>query len=160
MKHFTFAGLSILVLTCMASSFLWTNDAQPTLAHCQVPCGIFDDPARVAELREDAGTIAKAMDQISLLSGQHDAQSANQAARWIVTKEHHASHIIEVVSEYFLAQRVKPVARGDDGMRPYARSLMDHHAVIVAAMKAKQNTDKSFADALAQAIEAMGEHYK
>ena len=160
MKHFTYAGLSILVLSGLASTFLWTNSTQPTLAHCQVPCGIYDDPARVARLGEDAATISKAVDQINLLSGQHDAQAFNQAARWVATKELHASHIIEVVSEYFLAQKVKPVARGGDGFRDYARSLMDHHAVIVAAMKTKQNSDKSFANGLVQAIEAMGAHYK
>ena len=29
--------------------------------HCQVPCGIFDDPMRVAMLKEDTATITKAM---------------------------------------------------------------------------------------------------
>jgi hypothetical protein len=24
-------------------------------SHCQVPCGIFDDPVRVTQLKEDAG---------------------------------------------------------------------------------------------------------
>ena len=32
--------------------------------HCQVPCGIFNDPARVAQLKEDATTIRKAMVQV------------------------------------------------------------------------------------------------
>ena len=48
--------------------------------HCQVPCGIFDDPARVSELKEDAATIRKAMVQIAEL-GSGDAQSFNQVRR-------------------------------------------------------------------------------
>ena len=36
-------------------------------SHCQVPCGIFDDPARVAALKEDAATVRKAMVQINEL---------------------------------------------------------------------------------------------
>lgn len=35
--------------------------------HCQVPCGIFDDPARVEALKEDAATVRKAMVQIAEL---------------------------------------------------------------------------------------------
>merc|ERR1711939_240261 len=35
--------------------------------HCQVPCGIFDDPRMVAEIREDCATIRKAMVQINEL---------------------------------------------------------------------------------------------
>merc|ERR1712144_124040 len=38
--------------------------------HCQVPCGIFDDPKLVAEVREAVATINKAMVQINELAGQ------------------------------------------------------------------------------------------
>ena len=34
-------------------------------SHCQVPCGIFDDKARVSALKEDCATITKAMNQVS-----------------------------------------------------------------------------------------------
>ena len=79
-------------------------------AHCQVPCGIYDDPARFQGLLEDTKTIDKAIKSIADLSGKQDAESLNQLTRWINTKEDHASHIIKVVSEYFLTQKVKPVA--------------------------------------------------
>ena len=36
--------------------------------HCQVPCGIFDDPMIVAEIRQACATIRKAMVQINELS--------------------------------------------------------------------------------------------
>ena len=48
-----------------------------TRAHCQVPCGIFDDPAKVSELKQDAATIRKAMVQTNEL-GTKDALSLNQ----------------------------------------------------------------------------------
>ena len=38
--------------------------------HCQVPCGIFDDPKLVSELREACATIEKAMAQITELYGK------------------------------------------------------------------------------------------
>ena len=78
------------------------------LAHCQVPCGIYDDAARIAQIREDITTIEKATHKIAALAGQSDAESQNQLVRWINTKEEHASHIIEIVSEYFLTQKIKP----------------------------------------------------
>ncbi len=46
-------------------------------SHCQVPCGIFDDPARVEALKEDAATVRKAMVQINEL-GTGSALSLNQ----------------------------------------------------------------------------------
>ncbi len=115
----------------------------PTLAaaHCQIPCGIYDDAARVARMYEDAATIEKAMVQMQNLAGKADPQSANQMARWITVKEEHASNIQTIVAEYFLAQKVKPVAGDDEAYGNYLAKLADHHLVMVAAMKAKQGTD-------------------
>ena len=48
-------------------------------SHCQVPCGIFDDPVRVALLKEDAATVRKAMVQINELAEKPaDALALNQ----------------------------------------------------------------------------------
>ena len=60
--------------------------------HCQVPCGIFDDPVRVTLMKEHAATCRKAMAQIKLLSssGHVDAQSLNQVSRWVTVKEESA----------------------------------------------------------------------
>lgn len=157
MKHFTVATLSVLL--GIIGFYVWTQSANTASAHCQVPCGIYDDDARIAQLQEDSVTIGKAIVQINLLSKNKDAKSVNQATRWIVTKEQHASHIIQVVSEYFLTQKVKPVASGSDGYDAYLKKLADHHAVMVAAMKAKQNTDKASVDALNQAIGTLSHHY-
>ena len=129
-------------------------------AHCQVPCGIYDDPARINGLREDATTIAKAIANINQLAGSHDANAFNQAARWVATKEDHASHIITVVAEYFLTQKVKPAAPGSDGYDDYLKSLADHHAVMVAAMKTKQSSRTDTVEDLAAAIEKLARHYK
>jgi hypothetical protein len=133
--------------------------AGPALSHCQVPCGIYDNPARIAALKEDAATIAKAIAQIAELSGKHDAQAFNQAARWTATKEAHASHIIQTVSEYFLTQVVKPVAAGADERAAYLETLAACHAVMVAAMKTKQQCDPAAAAALDKAIAALDERW-
>jgi nickel superoxide dismutase len=128
-------------------------------AHCQVPCGIYDDAARVARMYEDAATIEKAMVQMQDLAGKGDAQSANQLTRWINTKEAHAANIITTVAEYFLTQKVKPVAAGAEGYDAYLAKLADHHLVMAAAMKAKQKSDPEVVAALRAALDLMGKHY-
>lgn len=74
--------------------------------HCQVPCGIYDDSARVSALFEDATTISKSMNEINLIHQKEElsALDYNQLVRWIQTKENHASNIITVSAEYFLVQ--------------------------------------------------------
>jgi len=128
-------------------------------AHCQVPCGIYDDPARVTAMHEDAKTIEKAVAQINELAGRKDAQSQQQMARWVMNKESHASNIIDVMATYLLTQRVKRAAEGDKGRDAYLRKLADHHAVIVAAMKAKQNADPATVEALKKAITGLEQYY-
>jgi ubiquitin len=124
--------------------------------HCQVPCGIFDDPKLVAELKEAAATIKKAMVQINELSESLDALKINQMTRWIMTKEEHAGKIITQISEYCLCQRCKPVG---DPKSPFAseadyvEALKAHHMVMAAAVKCKQTVDPANGDALDGAID-------
>ncbi|MCH8253144.1 MAG: superoxide dismutase [Planctomycetes bacterium] len=160
MRNYCFAGLTVVGLVGLASVVLWSASPATSEAHCQVPCGIYDDAARIARLREDTATIAKATKQIADMAGGHGALAINQGVRWINTKELHASHIIEVVSQYFLTQKVKPVATGAAGYDAYLAKLADHHAVMVAAMKTKQQVDPAAVTALEGAIDALAQHYK
>ena len=47
----------------------------------QVPCGIYDDAAKINELKQHSTTITKATAQINALSPAHDAQALNQSVR-------------------------------------------------------------------------------
>ncbi|MFQ5489572.1 MAG: superoxide dismutase [Ni] [Phycisphaerae bacterium] len=158
MKRYYFVGLSAVGLAILATLTLAIRPHRAA-AHCQVPCGIYDDAARIARLKEDAATIAKAITNINQQAAAHDAKGINQAIRWVITKENHASNIIEVVSEYFLTQKVKPVAPGADGYDAYLKKLGDHHAVMVAAMKTKQDANPATVEALLHAIDALAAHY-
>ena len=60
MRNYCFAGLTFVGLVGLASVVLWSASPATSEAHCQVPCGIYDDAARIARLREDTATIAKA----------------------------------------------------------------------------------------------------
>lgn len=141
------------LFTLIATAGFSAFPAQQAWAHCQVPCGIYDDHARVQAMLEDAATVDKAATMINELAGKTDPQSINQAVRWVVNKEKHAQNVIETISDYFLTQRVKPE------QEDYAERLARHHAVIVAAMKAKQNADTKFAEALTASIQALAPYY-
>lgn len=159
MSRNSLVGLSVVGLAIAATAALVLSYASRAQAHCQIPCGIYDDPARIAHLREDATTIAKAITNINELSGRNEANAFNQAARWVAAKEAHASDIITVVAEYFLTQKLKPVAAGSDGYDAYLKKLADHHGVLVAAMKTKQSADPASVANLTKAIDKLAGHY-
>jgi nickel superoxide dismutase len=137
-------------LSLTTAPFVATQTAD---AHCQVPCGIYNDGARVEAMLEDAATVLKATKMLAELEGKTDAQSVNQSTRWVLNKEAHAQKIITTISDYFFTQRVK--TSQDD----YTERLVKHHAVILAAMKAKQNADSKYAVELAESIEALTTYY-
>ena len=123
------------------------------LAHCQIPCGIYDDHLRVHALEEDADTIEKSINELAALGDKADTQSQNQRVRWVVNKEQHAEKIIRVISDYFLTQRIKP------SQEDYVERLTRHHAVMLAAMRAKQTSDLEAVKALRTAISAIAGYY-
>ncbi len=156
MKKFVLSGLAVALLGITAFLFMPQRTLQ---AHCQVPCGIYDDHGRIHGMLEDVTTITKAIVQINELSQQHNALSFNQATRWVSTKEQHASHIITTVAEYFLTQKVKAVPASDAGYQEYLQSLALHHRVMRTAMKTKQTVDPESAAALRAAVEELGKLY-
>lgn len=67
------------------------------------------------------------------------------------------SKIISTIGEYCLCQRVKPAVFESD--KDYVDALKAHHAVMQAAMKAKQTMDQAACDALDHALEDMSKMY-
>ena len=124
------------------------------LAHCQVPCGIYDDALRIVQIKEDYKTIKKAMKQISQLSEKTDPLSNNQLTRWVITKEQHATNIQKTVSEYFFTQRVKA-----DKSQKYIDQTTTLHQVLVAAMKCKQTVDDSNVNYGVELVNTFVEYY-
>jgi len=132
---------------------LFTTLAPSAFSHCQIPCGIYDDHARVKLMLEHVVTIEKSMKLINELAGKTDAQSLNQQVRWVMNKEEHAEKIIRIMSDYFLTQRVKP------DQKRYGKRLEEHHAVMLLAMKAKQTVDAEVAAELREAIQKLEDYY-
>ncbi len=128
-----------VILTAM---LLFMTSATPALfAHCQIPCGIYGDHTRFTILREHISTIEKSMNQINELSAD-PAKNMNQVVRWINNKDQHADEFSEIVTYYFLAQRIKIADPSDTkNFTDYQNKLVLLHQMMFYAMKAKQTTE-------------------
>ena len=110
-------------------------------AHCEIPCGIYDDQLRTQLIAEHSTTIEKSMKQIMELS-RAEPTNNNQLVRWVSNKEKHATEIQQIVSQYFMTQRIRP------DQKKYSEKLIALHKMLIAAMKYKQTTELSHVIAL------------
>ena len=140
MKTFRF-GIAVLFLGAVLGLAISVVQAPQVSAHCQIPCGIYNDPMRFAMLEEHIVTIEKSMNSIAELS-EDPAEHANQLVRWTINKEKHADEFADIVTKYFLQQRIKPVESLETpAAEKYVEKLRLCHEMLVASMKAKQTTD-------------------
>ena len=146
-------------LVLIASALFISLTASNAFAHCQIPCGIYDDEARFALLEEHVTTVEKAMKKIEELSAAQ-SPNYNQIVRWVGNKEHHADEISEIVTYYFMAQRVKPAEKkNEEAYSKYLGELTSLHQMIVYSMKAKQTTDLKNVDQLRSLIKQFKASY-
>tara|TARA_Y100001970_G_scaffold157891_1_gene193142 strand:+ start:4359 stop:4823 length:465 start_codon:yes stop_codon:yes gene_type:complete len=116
--------------------FLIIFSHNKVFAHCQIPCGIYDDAVRIIQIKEDFQTIKKAMLKINELANTPNPLSLNQLNRWIIAKEDHATNIQKTISEYFLTQRIK------DTHQNYIEHTTILQKLLVIAMKCKQTLEQ------------------
>lgn len=123
-------------------------DIQDTKAHCEIPCGIYADSVRISLIKEHITTIEKSMNQINEISAS-STPNYNQLVRWVTNKEEHAKKIQEIVSQYFLHQRIKLVDENQkEAYVKYQTHLGLLHKMLVYSMKCKQTTDLGFTEKL------------
>jgi nickel superoxide dismutase len=65
------------------------------------------------------------------------SKHTNQVIRWVQNKEQHADKFTEILTQYFLSQRIK--ANKDEVK--YVNHLKLIHHLMVLSMKSKQSTD-------------------
>jgi nickel superoxide dismutase len=138
--HMESPGKELLV-ALVAGGLLLVGASSVVRSHCEIPCGIYNDPMRLDMMAEEITTIEKSMQEIGRLSAAGD-KNYNQLVRWVVNKEHHADALCDVVTQYFLKQRIKPAAQTDTkAYGDYIHKLTLLHAMMITSMKCKQTTD-------------------
>ena len=110
-------------------------------SHCQIPCGIYGDETRFKLMSEHITTIEKSMKQVEALSSKPES-NANQIVRWVSNKEKHCEELDEIVTYYFMTQRIKPVVDTESkDYKSYIERLTLLHGILHYNMKARQTTD-------------------
>lgn len=123
------------------------------LSHCEIPCGIYDDEMRIDMINEHITTVEKAMNEIRRLE-KEGGINYNQLVRWINNKEYHAQEIQEIVYQYFMTQRIKPVDAGNsEEYQEYVMKITLLHKMLVYAMKTKQTIDNENINQLRSLVE-------
>jgi nickel superoxide dismutase len=141
-KGFQLAATALIILAMVASA----------AAHCEIPCGIYDDEMRVNAIAEHITTIEKSMNQILKLQ-KTTPVNYNQLVRWIMNKEDHATQLQEIVTQYFMTQRIKP------DTSDYEKQVLVLHQMLIAAMKCKQTTDLSHVSTLRSLLKSFHDLY-
>lgn len=145
-----------VVLFALPLLVLSSSTAQ---AHCEIPCGIYGDSMRLDLIAEHITTLEKSMQQITELS-KGGEKNYNQLVRWIANKEDHANQIQEIVSQYFLTQRIQPAPKEDaPAYEKYTRQLILLHQMLISAMKCKQTTDLENIEKLRSLLEEFRTSY-
>lgn len=147
-------GFLIVLLNILIVSI-----SNKSYAHCEIPCGIYEDTLRVELIKEHITTIEKSMNMITKLSGE-ETPNYNQIVRWVNNKEEHANKLQDIVTQYFLNQRIKLVSDvNSEQYKKYIYHLTTLHKLLVFSMKAKQTTDLLYIDKMKKAIELFEKSY-
>ena len=127
--------------------------------HCQIPCGIYDDATRFKLMREHVETIEKSMNTVMDLQKEEDI-NYNQLVRWINNKDEHADKFNDIVTYYFMTQRIKPVDKSNtEAYKKYQKEVELLHKMLVYSMKAKQTTDLENVEKLRELITDFEDSY-
>ena len=147
-------------LSVLTAAMIVAAVSPVAMAHCQIPCGIYDDDARFTLMREHVTTLEKSIREINELQGAKKP-NWNQLVRWVENKEDHADALAEIVTYYFMAQRIKPPKDGKDSAakEKYQREIGMLHRMLIATMKTKQNSDLTHTQTLRNLIRRFEESY-
>ena len=121
--------------------------------HCQIPCGIYSDAIQILQIKEDLQTIEKSIENIKKLSGKYDPQSQNQLNRWIISKENHAQNTQDIISQYFLTQRIRQNSKN------YENALITLHQLLISVMKCKQGINTENVEKSLKLLENFSNYY-
>lgn len=121
----------ILAYTLLSASLLSNGSL---IAHCQMPCGIYHDDMVYDQIDQFVETVYKG---ITVLNESKFAtvREKNEFVRWVVQKENCCDEAADLITTYFLQQKIKP-GEADTNTR-----LICAHKLLFMLVAIKQNTD-------------------
>lgn len=103
-------------------------------AHCQMPCGIYHDDMVYDQIDQYAETMYKAMSEINSSKFQ-DPKERNQFVRWVLQKDIQSDEAAQLITVYFLQQKIKP------GEEDTVKKITLAHKLLFLIVQIKQNVD-------------------
>lgn len=111
-------------------------------AHCQMPCGIYHDDMVFDQVDQYVETMYKG---ISILNENKSGtvKDKNEFVRWVILKEKASDETAQLLTTYFLQQKIKP------GEADTAQRLASVHKLMFNLVLIKQNVDLKFVESFA-----------
>jgi len=117
------------------SLFLITLLGQaPLNAHCQMPCGIYNDQMVYDQVNQFYKTVYKGV--MAMKNNKLETvEDKNQFVRWVMTKERLCNETAEIITKFFLQQKLKP---DDEDTKPL---ILSAHKLLFLLVAIKQTVD-------------------
>jgi nickel superoxide dismutase len=123
----------IIALLCHTGSLM---------AHCQMPCGIYHDELVFNQIDQYIETMYKGITELNN-SKFSTPFERNNFIRWVKLKDSASDEIANLITEYFLQQKIKP-AEADTPKR-----LISAHKMLFELTAIKQNVNIKMIEAFA-----------
>lgn len=106
-------------------------------AHCQMPCGIYHDGMVYDQIDQFVETVYKG---ITVLNDSKfsTVKERNEFVRWVGEKEKGCCDAADLITVYFLQQKIKP---GEDDT---VKRLVSAHKLLFLLVAIKQNVDLQY----------------
>jgi nickel superoxide dismutase len=131
MKYFT---LGIATILCRTGYLA---------AHCQMPCGIYHDEMVFNQVDQYIETMYKGITELNTIKFSNPKER-NNFTRWVLLKETASDEMANLITQYFLQQKIKPDEPDT------AKRLVSAHKMLFELTAIKQNVDlkmiETFAD--------------
>lgn len=112
-------------------------------AHCQMPCGIYHDEMVFNQIDQYIETMYKGITELKNSKFSNPLER-NNFIRWVSLKDSASDEMANLITEYFLQQKIKP------GEPDTTKRLVSAHKMLFELTAIKQNVDlkmiEDFAD--------------
>lgn len=112
------------------------------IAHCQMPCGIYHDEMVFNQIDQYIETMYKGITELKN-SKFSTPFERNNFIRWVMLKDKASDEIANLITEYFLQQKIKP------NEPDTVKRLVGAHNMLFELVAIKQNVDLKMLDAFA-----------
>ena len=116
------------------TSFLLGANPLTLTAHCQMPCGIYQDAMIYDLIDQYAETMVKAVTVMNQ-SKFETVRERNEFMRWVMEKEKESNDTSQLITTFFMQQKIKP------GEPDTQKRIEAAHKLLCLIVAIKQNAD-------------------